>query len=93
MSCSCLRLIKRAIRGLMTKIYAEKNFGCATIHTLIFLQEGTQFIMADIIGLTCTQCKRRNYTTTINKKKQSKKLEIKKYCKWCNAPTVHKESK
>ena len=49
--------------------------------------------MADIIGLTCTQCKRRNYTTTINKKKQSKKLEIKKYCKWCNAPTVHKESK
>ena len=49
--------------------------------------------MADIIGLTCTQCKRRNYTTTVNKKKQAKKLELKKYCKWCNAPIVHKESK
>ena len=54
---------------------------------------GRNFIMADIIGLTCTQCKRRNYTTTVNKKKQAKKLELKKYCKWCNAPTVHKESK
>ena len=49
--------------------------------------------VADIIGLTCTQCKRRNYTTTINKKKQSKKLEVKKYCKWCKASVVHKESK
>ena len=49
--------------------------------------------MADIVGLTCTQCKRRNYTTTVNKKKQSKKLEIKKFCKWCNASVLHKESK
>ncbi|MBQ7263425.1 MAG: 50S ribosomal protein L33 [Synergistaceae bacterium] len=49
--------------------------------------------MADIIGLTCTQCKRRNYTTTVNKKKQSKKLEIKKFCRWCNASVPHKESK
>ncbi|MBR1438946.1 MAG: 50S ribosomal protein L33 [Synergistaceae bacterium] len=49
--------------------------------------------MADIIGLTCSQCKRRNYTTTVNKKKQAKKLELKKYCKWCNASTLHKESK
>ena len=48
--------------------------------------------MADIIGLTCTQCKRRNYTTTVNKK-QSKKLEIKKFCRWCNASVPHKESK
>ena len=49
--------------------------------------------MADIVGLTCTQCKRRNYVTTVNKKKQSKKLEIKKYCKWCKASVLHKESK
>ena len=37
--------------------------------------------MANIIGLVCTTCKRRNYTTTVNKKKQSKKLEIKKFYK------------
>jgi len=49
--------------------------------------------MADIIGLVCTTCKRRNYATTVNKKKQSKKLEIKKYCKWCRASVLHKESK
>jgi large subunit ribosomal protein L33 len=29
----------------------------------------------------------------VNKKKQSKKLELKKYCKWCRASVVHKESK
>jgi len=49
--------------------------------------------MADIIGLVCTTCKRRNYTTTVNKKKQSKKLEIKKFCKWCRSSVLHKESK
>ena len=49
--------------------------------------------MADIVGLVCTTCKRRNYTTTVNKKKQAKKLEVKKFCKWCRAAIVHKESK
>jgi large subunit ribosomal protein L33 len=29
----------------------------------------------------------------VNKKKQSKKLEVKKYCKWCRASVLHKESK
>ena len=48
--------------------------------------------MADIIGLVCTTCKRRNYTTTVNKK-NAKKLEIKKYCKWCNASVMHKQAK
>ncbi|MDR1741494.1 MAG: 50S ribosomal protein L33 [Synergistaceae bacterium] len=49
--------------------------------------------MADIVGLVCTQCKRRNYTTTVNKKKQSKKLELKKFCKWCGTSVLHKEAK
>ncbi|HAF49515.1 MAG: 50S ribosomal protein L33 [Synergistales bacterium 54_24] len=48
--------------------------------------------MADIIGLQCSECKRRNYTTTINKKK-SKKLEKKKYCPWCGHHTLHKDTK
>ena len=33
--------------------------------------------MADIIGLQCTECKRRNYVTLVNKKKATKKLEKK----------------
>ncbi len=49
--------------------------------------------MADIIGMTCSECKRRNYTTTTNKKKQAKKLELKKFCNSCRKHTLHKESK
>ena len=49
--------------------------------------------MADIVGLTCTKCKNRNYVTKVNKKKQSKKLEIKKFCKFCRESVLHKESK
>lgn len=49
--------------------------------------------MADNIGLQCTECKRRNYITTVNKKKQTKKLEKKKFCKFCKTHTLHKETK
>ena len=49
--------------------------------------------MRDIITLECTECKRRNYTTTKNKKKQSGRVEYKKYCAWCNKHTPHKETK
>ncbi len=49
--------------------------------------------MADIVQLVCSECKRKNYTTTVNKKKQKKKLELSKYCRWCNRHTLHKESK
>lgn len=49
--------------------------------------------MADIVGLQCTECKRRNYVTLVNKKKAAKKLEKKKYCKFCDKHTLHKECK
>ena len=49
--------------------------------------------MADIVGMSCTECKRRNYSTTVNKKKQAKKLELNKFCKWCGKHTLHKEGK
>ena len=49
--------------------------------------------MQDIIVLTCADCKRKNYTTTKNKKKNPDKLDFKKYCKWCRAQTTHKEAK
>ena len=49
------------------------------------------------IALVCTKCKRRNYTFRRNKKqkamKKVKKLELKKFCPFCRAHTVHKESK
>ena len=35
----------------------------------------------------------RNYITEKNKKNNSDRLEIKKYCKFCKKTTVHKETK
>ncbi|MBN2755507.1 MAG: 50S ribosomal protein L33 [Candidatus Goldbacteria bacterium] len=49
--------------------------------------------MRDIITLACTECKRRNYTQTKNKKLHTEKLEVSKYCKFCKKHTNHKETK
>jgi len=49
--------------------------------------------MRDLITLACSECKRRNYTTTKNKKTTPDKLQIKKYCRFCRTHTVHKETK
>ncbi len=49
--------------------------------------------MRDIITLACGECKRRNYSTTKNKKKSSERLTLKKFCPWCRTHTEHKESK
>ncbi|MEZ0329875.1 MAG: 50S ribosomal protein L33 [Dissulfuribacterales bacterium] len=49
--------------------------------------------MRDIIILACTVCKRRNYTTTKNKRTTPEKLQIKKYCPFDRQHTVHKETK
>ena len=48
--------------------------------------------MRDIIALACTECKRRNYSTTKNKKKTTERLEFSKYCRFCRKHTAHKES-
>jgi large subunit ribosomal protein L33 len=47
----------------------------------------------DIVSLACSECKRRNYSTTRNKKKTPDRLEIRKYCRFCRKHLVHKESK
>ncbi|MGQ9630297.1 MAG: 50S ribosomal protein L33 [bacterium] len=47
----------------------------------------------EIITLACDVCKRRNYTTTKNKRKQTDRLELKKYCPSCNSHTLHKETR
>ena len=49
--------------------------------------------MRVIITLECTDCKRRNYTSTKNKKNTTERLELKKYCRFCGSHTVHKETK
>ena len=49
--------------------------------------------MRDIITLACLECKRRNYSTTKNKKKTTERLEISKFCRFCRKHTAHKETK
>jgi len=49
--------------------------------------------MRVIVGLDCTECKRKNYGTTKNKQKTTDKLEKKKYCKFCRKHTSHREGK
>ncbi|MBS3906537.1 MAG: 50S ribosomal protein L33 [Syntrophaceae bacterium] len=49
--------------------------------------------MRNILNLACTECKRRNYSTTKNKRTTPDKLELKKYCRFCRKHSVHKETK
>ena len=49
--------------------------------------------MQENISLACSECKRRNYTTTKNKKTNTEKLELTKYCRFCRKHTAHKEGK
>lgn len=49
--------------------------------------------MREIITLECTDCKNRNYTTTKNKQINRDRLETKKYCKFCQQHTIHRQTK
>ena len=49
--------------------------------------------MRDQITLACSDCKRRNYTTTKNKRKHPDRVEFKKYCRWCKTHKAHKETR
>jgi large subunit ribosomal protein L33 len=49
--------------------------------------------MRDTIQLECTECKRRNYTASRNKKLKTERMEVRKYCRWDRKHTLHKETK
>ncbi len=46
-----------------------------------------------LFKLACVDCKHVNYWSSKNKKLVTRKIELKKYCKWCNKNTIHKELK
>ena len=45
------------------------------------------------ITLACTECKRRNYQTQKSKRNSPDRVEFKKYCRWCQQHTVHRETR
>jgi len=49
--------------------------------------------MQEVITLFCSVCKRRNYTGSRNTRKKKDKVELRKYCRWCNKHTIHRETK
>ena len=49
--------------------------------------------MRELVILACTECKQRNYTTNKNKRNDPDRIELKKYCRFCQRHTVHKETK
>ncbi len=46
-----------------------------------------------LVALACSDCKRRNYHTSKNKKNTTGRLELKKYCRWCRGHKVHRETR
>lgn len=46
-----------------------------------------------IITMACTDCKNRNYSTYKNKKNDSGRLELKKFCPNCGRHTAHRETR
>ena len=55
--------------------------------------KGFDTMPRDLAILACTECKRRNYTTTRNKRTMTERVEKSKYCPFCRKRTGHKEVK
>ncbi len=46
-----------------------------------------------VVTLACGDCKNRNYTTEKNKKNDTARMEVNKYCPHCQHHTLHRETK
>ncbi len=46
-----------------------------------------------IITLACSDCRERNYTSEKNRRNDSQRLELRKYCPRCHRHTVHRETR
>jgi len=47
----------------------------------------------EIITFQCSECKRKNYNKTKNKKTTTERLEMKKFCQHCRKHRPHRETK
>ncbi len=45
------------------------------------------------IILACTECKQRNYSNMKNKRTNPDRMEINKYCRFCDKHTLHRETR
>jgi len=49
--------------------------------------------MQETITFECTECRRRNYQGSKNKRNKQGRLEFRKYCPHCQKHTVHRETR
>ena len=49
--------------------------------------------MRDLVTLACVECRRRNYTTTKNKRRTPQRFEFRKYCRFCRVHQLHRETR
>jgi len=45
------------------------------------------------VTLACTECKERNYTTEKNRRNDTTRMELKKYCPRCRTHRLHRETR
>jgi large subunit ribosomal protein L33 len=46
-----------------------------------------------VITLACSECRERNYTTAKNRRNDTDRLELKKYCRRCRQHRTHRETR
>lgn len=46
-----------------------------------------------VVTLACEQCRERNYTTTKNRRNDSGRMALNKYCRRCRAHQLHRETR
>ncbi len=46
-----------------------------------------------IVTLACNECKERNYTTEKNRRNDTERLELRKFCKRERRHTMHRETR
>jgi len=46
-----------------------------------------------VVTLACTECRERNYTTEKNRRNDTGRMELQKYCRRCRSHTLHRETK
>ncbi|HCM89277.1 MULTISPECIES: 50S ribosomal protein L33 [Vagococcus] len=44
-------------------------------------------------ALACTVCGSRNYSRAVSDTNRTERLEVKKFCKYCEKHTLHSETK
>ena len=57
------------------------------------MRESSEKMAQKKAALACVVCGSRNYTITLGQNRRVERLELKKFCKYCNKKTVHRETK